>query len=249
MMTRVPARPIARLYSLCAFWLAGALPLASQALPVAPGPVDGPYPGFEVRYGLAPIPNGAELSALIGKPTLVASFVRNFIDPGTGGKVIEAMGEAHAVYDISLAALASVLEVDEAQAKFGSGILAAHVDLKQGNRSIVYQELGTNFLGIKVSYKTRSEVFRDDLPGGAVGFRARLIESPDGKLYESFSSWYLVPVVIAGKEYLYVRTFMRSGIRNPFLGAETIMGAFIPKQSADMIVSNIKEARRRQKGQ
>ncbi len=225
----------------------GAIAVA-EGLPVAPGPTGGPYPGFEVRYGRYSPPGGQDLSLLIEKPMVIGTKVQTFIDEGTKGKVLEALGDCQAIYDLPIAAIAAVLEVDAKQAKYGAGLLDAHIDLKSGNRTIVYQELGTLFLGIRVSYLTRSEVFRDELPDGVLGFRARLIESMDGKLYESFSSWYLEPIVVDGRKLTYVRTFMHAGIRNPFLGAESIMRAFIPKQSSDMMSSNIKEARRRLAG-
>lgn len=228
---------------LCLF-PAGAL-LSANPLAVNPGPRGGPYPGFEVRYGIAPTTGTGGLAGLLDKPTLVDSRVRTFTDEAAKGKVVEAMGDAHAVYDIPMAALIAVLEVDPNHVKTGAGILEARVDLKEGPRAVVYQELGTTFLGITISFKTRSEIYRDELPDGAVGFRAHLTESLDGKIYESFSSWYLVPVTIDGRQLVYIRTFMRSGLRNPFLGEESILRAFIPVQSTELLATSLKQARKR----
>lgn len=220
-------------------------PLAAEPLAVAPGPDGVPYPGFEVRYGMIPSLRPQDMLALIDKPTSIGSYSGSFIDPATQRKIVEGKGEAHAIYALPIDLLASVLDTTMDQLSFSPGLLDERIDLKDGPRTIVYQELGLNFLGIRFSYKTRSEIYRDELPGDGIGYRARLIESLDGKLYESFSSWYLCPVTIWGKTYTYVRFYMHSGLWQTMLGMETAMKSIVPRQSTEIIAANANEAKRR----
>ena len=225
-----------------------AAPLSASPLPVAAGPSGGPYPGFEVRYGMATSfrPQDLQaLQALVDRPVSLDSYSGSFIDQASKKKIVEGRGDAHAVYALPIEVLASVLDTTMDQLRFSPGLLDERINLKDGPRTIVYQELGIEFLGIRVSYKTRSEIYRDELPGGAIGFRARLVESLDGKLYQSFSSWYLCPVTVGGKTYTYVRFYMHSGLRQAMLGMETAMKSFIPQQSRDLITANANEAKRR----
>jgi hypothetical protein len=219
-------------------------PLAAAPLP-ATGPTGGSYPGFEVRYGMASLLTPQDVLALIDRPATLDSYSGSFLDPATRKKIVEGRGEAHAVYALPIEVLASVLDTTMDQLRFSPGLLDERINLKDGPRTVVYQELGIEFLGIRVSYKTRSEIYRDELPGGAIGFRARLVESLDGKIYESFSSWYLCPVTAWGKTYTYVRFYMHTGLRQAMLGMETAMKSFIPQQSTDMITANANEAKRR----
>lgn len=230
--------------------LAAGLALSLQSLeaespPVAAGPTGGPYSGFEVRYGLAAALKPQDILALVDSPVSLDSYSGSFIDPVTQKKIVEGRGDAHAVYALPIDLLASVLDTTMDQMSYSPGLLDERINLRDGPRTVVYQELGIEFLGIRVSYRTRSEVYRDELPDGAVGFRARLVESLDGKLYESFSSWYLCPVTVGGKTYTYVRFYMHSGIRQVLWGMETAMKSFIPRQGMDMIATNANEARRR----
>ena len=220
-------------------------PLAAAPLPAAAGPNGVHYPGFEVRYGLASPLKPEEILALVDHPASVDSYSGSFIDPATRKKIIEGRGEAHAVYALPIELLASVLDTSLDQLRYSPGILDERINLRDGPRTVVYQELGLEFLGIRVSYKTRSEIYRDELPGGAVGFRARLVESLDGKIYESYSSWYLCPMTAWGKTYTYVRFYMHTGLRQAMIGMETAMKSFIPQQSSDMITANANEAKRR----
>jgi len=222
-----------------------AAPLATAPQPVAAGVTGGPYPGFEVRYGMASPLQGQDLLALVDRPLSIDSYAGSFTDPATRKKIVEGRGDAHAIYALPIEVLASVLDTTMDQMRYSPGLLDERINLKDGPRTVVYQELGIDFLGIRVSYKTRSEVYRDELPGGAIGFRARLVESLDGKLYQSFSSWYLCPVTAGGKTYTYVRFYMHSGLRQAMLGMETAMKSFIPQQSRDMITANANEAKRR----
>jgi hypothetical protein len=235
---------IALRYSLCALVVLFVLQASLSAQAAAAG--YGDYPGFEVRYGSAVEDVTKGYRALVDNPTVIQTVTRQFADPLTGITVLEGRGDAHVVFAIPIEAFAATLEVSDDQVKFAPGVLDARVEERDGPRVIVYQLVGTNFLGIKVAFPTRSEVVRDELPDGALGFRARLIESLDHRLYESYSSWYLLPITVDGKPMLYVRTYMCSGICNPFVGMESLLRAFMPSQISNMFHNNLREARKRQ---
>ncbi len=217
------------------------LPSASaQDVPEPPG--SDAYPGFDVRYG---IPEGTKLQQLLDKPTLISMIVKQFQLPGGGEFRLSGYGEAHAVYDVPLAAVIQVLEDYEHQKSYSPNLFEVRVESRDGKRTVVYQDLGMSFLGLKAGYKIRVEVDRDELPGGAVGLRARLLESVDGHLFESFSSWYLQQVEVDGRNLVYLRIFTRSGIRKPILGMAAATKGFTPGNLKGQLKDTVKEALRR----
>ena len=75
-------------------------------------------------------------------------------------------------------------------------------------------------------------------PGGGTGFRTRIVENLDGKVFESYTSWYLA-AHRGGREVTktYVRYFhaLRDSDK-PFLGAEdSMMRAYMPIQFTGMV--------------
>jgi len=215
--------------------------------PIVAAPVPAPantvgYPGFDLRYG---IPTGTNLADLVEKPRLIAMEVINFQDPTSGENRLNGFGEGHGVYRVPIAAMAEVLDNYLAQKSYSPRLLDVRVDLIEGNRTIIYQDIGIVFLGLKVGYRIRSEIFRDELSKGALGFRARLIESPDGNLFEAFSSWYLEEVEVGGELMTYARTFTRPGLRKPFLGMAAIVKNFTPGELKASLDITAKEARKR----
>jgi hypothetical protein len=209
----------------------------------------GPFPGFDVRYAMGIAPSSPDLAKLVERPTAIYVAGRTIVDPKTGFKVLEGQGDGHGVFDLPLEALADVLDPSKDRQGFFPGVLDERVVLRDGSRTLIYQMVGISFLGIKLAYPTISEVYRDDYPDGSVGFRARLVESLDGRLYQSYSSWFLVPVRVAGKTMTYARTYMRSGLYKPFAGADSLLKAFMPGQLDQIFNDNIHEARRRLQAQ
>jgi hypothetical protein len=225
--------------------------LVALVLPASPhsrlaatsaAPANGPYPGFEVRYGIGPLP--ARLSSLVGRNEPISAATDVFREPSGGRYVLEGLGEGQAIYDVSLEALFAVLSPDPGRKAFGPGVLENHVEEFEGNRALVFQVVGAEFLGVKLAFETRSEVFWDSFPDGSVGIRSRLVGNPDGKLYESYNSWYLAPIEVEGRTMTYMRFYIRSGIYDPFPGAESVMKLFLPRQLSDMFSSNVREARK-----
>lgn len=199
------------------------------------------WQGFAVRYGLAGSPTEEYLQKLVDRPSVIAIVTRQFMDSATGQRVLEASADGEAVYDVPIEAFAQVLEPDYKH-PLGPGVLESEVRERSGSHAIVYQLIGSSFLGIRVTYSTLNEIFRDVLPGGAIGFRARMTKSLDGKLYASNSSWYLQSVVLGGRSMTYVRMFMDSDIFNPFPGMESLMRAFMPGQVNAMLRDNYRKA-------
>ena len=190
-------------------------------------------------------PHLDDVASLIDTPTVIETSTSVFMDVLKNKVVLEGQGDAHAIYDLPLSLLLSVIEVNDKTGSYGPGVLESRIYRREGNKTVVYQLVGVKFFGIKVAYSTLNEVVRDELPGGGAGIRCRLVESLDGKLYESSNSWYFFPIEVKGRAMTYVRFFMRSGIYSPFPGEEGLMKSFLPKQLSDMFVANIREARRR----
>lgn len=213
--------------------------LEADELPSSPGA----YPGFDVRYGMAPLPS--DLSLMTEKPLIIERSTRIYVDAGTGKTVFESQAEAHAFYDVDFSAAVSVFKTEDDAPSYAPGVLECRVVSSEDHHLLFYQLIGAEVLGLRVSYSTMSEAFRDDFPDGAVAYRARLVDSLDGKLHESYTSWYLVPYVVKGKPMTYLHFYMRSGAYNPFPGEDKIVKAFQPKQINDIFLSNLREAKRR----
>jgi hypothetical protein len=205
-----------------------------------------PYPDFDVRYG---IPAGTDLAALVNKPTLIDMQVKTFHDPATGEPRLSGFGEAEAVYDAPLQAVLDVLNDYPGQKVYSPRLLDVKVEYQDPHRAVVYQDIGIYFLGIKFGSRVRSEIIDDDLGPGEVGIRARLLESLDHNLFDSFSSWYLKEVEVDGKTMLYLRNFTSPGLRKPFIGIGAILKIFTPPELTGQIENTVKEALKRLKEQ
>jgi hypothetical protein len=200
------------------------------------------YPGFDVRYGIAP---GADLAALVGKAALISMYAEKFKDPATGERRLVGYGDAHGVYDIPLGDLLAVLNDPAGAVSYSPRLLEARIEEADGPRVILYQDIGIVFLGIKVSYRFRAEQVRDDLSPTEAGYRVRLLESLDGNFYEAYTSWYLKEVLVDGRILVYIRNYTRPGLRKPPLGTEFIIKSFTPGELKNTIERVVKEARRR----
>ncbi len=242
---------------LCAAGLAplsaapGASPAGSAAAP--PAAVNGgtltSFAGFNLRYGAAG-PGGAGNLDEAGAAKLAGrseSFAVDVINPEQvpGERRVLGTGEAHGIYEVPLEAVATLLWDYPVLKTISPRLQEAKVEDRAEGSIKVYEEIGINFLGIRIGYKLRLESYRDNLPDGAAGFRYRMTESLDGKLYAADSSWYLKEIDVGGKKMLYMRTFSTSGMRNPGLGVAAAMRAFTSGELAGQVDSVAKKARER----
>lgn len=204
------------------------------------------YEGFETRYGMAASPAvPGNLSSLVGKVETFALDVIKFKDQASGESRLYGSGEAHGLFDVPMeAALAVVLDYPNLKA-ISPRVRNVKVLESVGNRILVYEDIGINFMGISIGYILDAEVFGDKFPDGALGMRARLAKSHDGKLYSSDSSWYFKRVELGGKTYTYIRTWSSSGLRNPGLGVAGVMKLFTAGELKDQIEAVVKQAAKR----
>lgn len=225
--------------------MAGAVPV-DEALPAGTTSL---FQDWSVRYGAAG-PGGigaltqANAAKLAGKPE---SFLVDVLAPAQvpGEKRVLGTGEAHGIMDAPLEAVATLLWDYPVLKTISPRLQEAKVEERSRDRVVVYEEIGINFLGIKIGYKLRLEALRDDFPDGSVGLRYRMTESLDGKLYSADSSWYLKEVEVGGKKMLYMRTFSTSGMRNPGLGVAGAMKAFTAGELSGQVEAVAREAMKR----
>lgn len=198
------------------------------------------FAGMKVRYGIAA--TAAELAAL-AKSGKAESFAVDMVqskDAATGETRVLGDGEAHGVYrGVSLEpAFAVVVDYPNLRA-ISPRMLQSRVIESGPGRWLVFEDVGISFMGIYMGYRLDVESFRDDFPGGAAGpaagLRARMAKSHDGRLFSSESSWYFEPVRIGGEDFLYIRTWSSSGLRNPGFGVAGIMKMFTAGELKDQV--------------
>lgn len=225
---------------------AAAAVLAALAAPSAAaqdrGPPTMPPGGFDARVGRAP---GAELEALLGKPRVVDSDHYNFSDPDSGERRMAGWVEAEIVIDAPVGAVASVINDPAAFPSFMPMILGTEVLEESPGRQLIRYRVGIRFLGFEVGYATVEEAVFEWLPNGAGLNRSRLIDSPDGNMFEHYVSVYMEPVRQSGREMTYLRYFNRPGLRKPFPGMLSVAKAFIPSGTRSQLQAIEKEAKRR----
>lgn len=188
---------------------------------------------------------GADLTALARRPELVAMDMRRFKDPASGETRIEGGAEVHGVYDAPIERLVAAMDDRAGQLSFSPRLLGSKEELREGPRVVFLQDIGIEFLGARVAYSVRSEAYREDLPGGAVAFRTILLDSLDGKLFASTSSWYFEPVAVEGRPLVYIRYHAMQGLRRPGFGMEGLIKAFTPSEMKGLMATLAREARKR----
>lgn len=224
-----------------------AVALAALALPSAAaaqdrGPPTIPPSGFDLRLGRAP---GAQLELLLGKPRIVASDHYIFIDPDSGERRMAGWVEADIVIDAPVGAVAATVNDPAAFPRFMPMILGTEVLEESPDRQLIRYQVGIRFLGFEVSYVTIEEAIFEWLPNGAGVNRSRLIDSPDGSMFEHYVSVYMEPVRLSGREMTYLRYFNRPGLRRPFPGMLAVTKAFIPSGTRSQLQAIEEEAKRR----
>lgn len=213
---------VAALLSSLAFAAAGASAQAGPPL----------HPDFDTRYS---IPAGTDLKTLVGKPALIDMRVESFKDPSSGESRLGGAGDAHVVVPAPFATIDRLLSDIEGQTRIFPRLKRSVVLSRNGNALVAEQEVGISFLGLFFGSRMRQEIVRDELPGGAVGWRGRLLESLDQGMYRSSGSWYYLPVQIAGREMTYFRLYSSPGVRKPFPGMAGLVKTFTPPELIDML--------------
>lgn len=221
--------------------------LAALSLPTAAaaqdrGPPALPPGGFDARVGRA---TGEELEALLAKPRVVDSDHYTFSDPESGERRMAGWVEAEIVIDAPVSAVASVINDPTAFPSFMPMILGTEVLEERPGRQLIRYRVGIRFLGFEVGYATLEEAVFEWLPNGAGLNRSRLIDSPDGNMFEHYVSVYMEPVRLSGREMTYLRYFNRPGLRKPFPGMLPVAKAFIPSGTRSQLQAIEKEAKRR----
>lgn len=228
---RGPGRARRRILSFTAALLLAGTPAAAAG----PGTTD------EYRWGIAP---GADFPALLEKVVVTEMEAETWKDPETGEHRIAGWSELHGVFEVPFEALVRVLTDYEGQPEYSPRLFSAKVEERDGLRIRVSQNVGMSILGIKIRYDLVLEYREEYLPDGGFAQRSRLLSNPSGNLYESFSSWYVLPVVVDGKDCVYVRGFSRPGIRKVFPGMAGAIRTFTPGEVKDLLERYIREARK-----
>lgn len=202
-----------------------------------------PSPGTtdEYRWGVAA---GADFAALLNKPVVTEMEAEPWKDPASGESRIAGWSEVHGVFDVPFEAMVRILTDYEGQPRYSPRLFKARVEGRDGPRIKVFQEVGMSILGIKVKYDVHIEFQEERLADGGFGQRSWLLSNPNGTLYESFSSWYVLPVRVDGRDYVYVRGFSRPGLRKPFPGMAGALRTFTPGEVKSLLEIYVKEGRK-----
>lgn len=195
----------------------------------------------EFRFGLPP---GVDLAALLDKPVVTEMEAEAWEDPESGEKRIAGWSEIQGVFDVRFEDLIRVLTDYEGQPRYSPRLFSARIETREGSFTRVSQEVGMSILGIKSKYRIVVDYEELRFQDGGFGQRSRLVDSPDGNLYASFSSWYVLPVLVGGTPCVFVRGFSRPGIRKIFPGMAGALRTFTPGEVKRLLEIYIREARR-----
>lgn len=197
---------------------------------------------FDYRYG---VPSGSNYQQLLKRGEILGSTNDLVQDPVSSERRLAGYGEYHAVYDVPAADYIVVLMDFNDYHRFVPMIVTSEILEQRGTTLISRFRAGISILGFSQVYETISECEYETFPDGSFGVRSRLIDSPDGKMYEHFLSWYIKPVLLDGRQMTYVRYYNRPGIRNPFPGMVTLVRAFANSNLRGQSESIAKETLRR----
>jgi hypothetical protein len=202
----------------------------------------------EYLYGMPGGLSEDDLEELIDAPRLVGMHYRLFNDAATGERRVGGYAEVIAVYDTAMQYLVDTVSDFEGYPRFVPRILEAGLDSIDGARYRVRYDTGVRLLGMEIGFKVRSESVIEQLDGGSVAVRSRMLESLDGGLYENYNSFYMEPVVIDGRPMTFIRYFNRPGIRKPTPGTLQIVQLFSPSEARAQVSAIGREAVRRAGG-
>ncbi|TFG84741.1 MAG: hypothetical protein E4H20_02265 [Spirochaetales bacterium] len=227
-----------------------ALAAAISAFPAvaSPGSISAnvvlPFPssGYEYREGLAPC---TKLSELVAKPTIIELENYVFKDPASGERRMTGFTDVHAIYDFPIEAFIAANTDYANYFRFVPRIFSSDIQTRTPGQCIMKYTVGISFLGFRVAYETLQETRAEPRADGSFLSTSRLLDSPDGKLFEHYTSLYLATVIVDGKAMTYVRYFNRPGVRNPFPGMLTVSRTFTPGESRAQVTALAKEAAKR----
>lgn len=199
------------------------------------------FPGFDVRYGLGGGLGSDNLSALLEKPSVFSTEVA-----AKDGRV-ESRGEAHVLLDLEPSKIASVIGLRTDLSRNPPGILKIDVESVDGPRTVATEFVGMDFLGLNAGSRVRIEGIWDELQNGERGYRTRILESFDGRVIESFTSWFIAPVSVGNRTMSYIHIYVHSRLKGVSALQAAVLKAYIPKQLRDMLAFGAREARRRRR--
>ena len=200
---------------------------------------------FIYRFGVVPgIQGDSDLLALLENPTVLTVEAVPAGDDDTAATVVTT--ETHALYPVDALAIVNVLKDTETLV----GIipdLAIHETLctsgsdmrKEWQRTefrVLFFTFGTEYL-IDVHYAINGPEEYGSYWG--------MYESLDGKLAYQYGSWYFRNVSIRGRQYTYVRHFIRTGVNSRVPGLRMIIRSNAGKRVTTMIDAIYREAVRR----
>jgi hypothetical protein len=208
------------------------------------GPLPIPEQGFDFRQGIHP---QATLEELLDKPTILEIENYLFTDGETGERRMAGYVDIHAVYDIGIEYLISAVVDFNAYPGYAPRIFSARITEASDDRYLLHFTVGISFLGFRVAYETIEETIITRHADGSLFTRSRLIDSPDGNLFEHYMSMYLSEVRVNGKTMTYIRYYNRPGLRKPFPGMLAVAKTFTPGESRHQLNALAGEAERRAK--
>jgi hypothetical protein len=217
---------------------------ASSAYADERGPLPIPRYGFDYRQGIHP---QAPFEELVDKPTILEIENYLFTDGASGERRMAGYVDIHAVYDIGIEYLISAVVDFTGYPDYAPRIFSARIAEAVGDRYLLQYTVGISFLGFRVAYETVEETIVTRYDDGSLLTQSRLIDSPDGNLFEHYMSMYLREVVVKGKPMTYIRYYNRPGLRKPFPGMLAVAKAFTPGESRHQLNALAKEAARRAK--
>ncbi len=237
-MRRVRHRLVALLF--VALGTAGAAaPAWTQCAPSIP------MNEFVYRFGIAGEVHGdSDLLALLENPTILTVEAVPAGDDNTAATVVTT--ETHALYPVDALAIVNALKDAETLVEIIPD-LAIHETLCTGGPNmrkelqrtefrVLFFTFGTEYL-IDVHYAINGP----DEYGSYWG----MYESLDGKLAYQYGSWYFKNVMIDGRQYTYVRHFIRTGVNSRVPGLRMIIRNNAGKRVTAMIDAVYREAVKR----
>lgn len=200
---------------------------------------------FMYRFGVVPgIQDDSDLLALLENPTVLTVEAVPARDDDTAATVVTT--ETHALYPVDALAIVNVLKDNETlvgilpDLVIHETLCASGSDMRKERQRTEFRVLfftfGTEYL-IDVLYAINGPEEYGSYWG--------MYESLDGKLAYQYGSWYFRNVSIDGRQYTYVRHFIRTGVNSRVPGLRMIIRSNAGKRVTTMIDAIYREAVRR----
>ncbi len=189
------------------------------------------------------IPAGTDLAALMGNPTEIESG----IESGDDAVAVASFADVHAVYEVDLEVLRDTIVDFDRYEQF-----VPHVELSDGRRIgddplrwMQLIEIAYGVLVFQAEYALDNEfvVVQDEDVRFALVFR--MAESHDGRLADSFGSWFLETVDIDGRPATYVRYYSYVAFAEDMPGLRVALQMFGLQDVKAVMNAYVDEARER----